>query len=63
MAEITAIPAIEQDKMQANLEQFRRNLKAIIEFNGMQARVRRASFLALIEQGFTPDQALQLCAK
>ncbi len=58
---VTAIPIIEQDKNVAMLENLKRNLETIIETNQLIAKIRRASYLAYIEQGFTPEQALQLC--
>jgi hypothetical protein len=58
---VTAIPTVEQDKNIAQLETLKRNLDTIIETNKVIAKIRRESFLAYIAQGFTTEQALQLC--
>jgi hypothetical protein len=39
----------------------RDNIAAHIEFNQLQARITRAKFAALVKEGFTEAQALQLC--
>lgn len=39
----------------------RENIEAHIELAGLQARVTRARYLGLVAEGFTKDEALQLC--
>ena len=39
----------------------RDNLHAHIEINQLQAKIARAKYLALIEEGFNEHQALTLC--
>lgn len=49
------------DKQRAALEELKRNLPSHIEFLGIQAQMIRAKYQALIAQGFTEAQALELC--
>lgn len=49
------------DKLRASLEEIRRNLPVAIEAAELMARVRRANYLALLREGFTEAQALDLC--
>ena len=51
----------EKDDVRAALEMLRRNTEALIEYSQLKAKIRRQSFLAHIEQGFTEEQALELC--
>jgi len=39
----------------------RENLPALMELKQLDAKLCRVKFLALVEQGFTPEQALELC--
>jgi hypothetical protein len=39
----------------------RDNIAAHIEINQLQARITRAKYIALVKEGFTEAQALQLC--
>lgn len=39
----------------------RKSEPLFIEYVRIRARVQRAAYLELIEQGFTPDEALDLC--
>jgi hypothetical protein len=39
----------------------RDNIAAHIEVNQLQARITRAKYIALVKEGFTEAQALQLC--
>lgn len=41
----------------------RENLPALLELDELQARLTRKKFLALVSQGFTEAQALELCKK
>lgn len=41
----------------------RENMPALMEFDAMQARLTRKKFLALVAEGFTEQQALELCRK
>jgi len=49
------------DKQRAALEELKRNLDVHIEFLGIQARCTRIKYQALVSQGFTEAQALELC--
>lgn len=49
------------DKTRAALEELRRNLTTVFEGAELLAKVRRANYLALIREGFTEAQALDLC--
>lgn len=56
---VVELPA--QDKLRASLEEARRNLTIAIEAAEFVAKVRRANYLALLREGFTEAQALDLC--
>lgn len=53
------------DKDNAALAQsvrtLRENLPALMELKQLDAKLCRVKFVALVEQGFTPEQALELC--
>lgn len=53
------------EKDQLNLAQavktLRENLPASLEYAGIQAKVWRAKYLALVREGFTETQAVELC--
>jgi hypothetical protein len=47
--------------LQGDIESFRRKIPVLIEYAQLQAKLRRASYLAHVEAGFTEVQALDLC--
>jgi hypothetical protein len=53
------------ENLQVSLAQavvnMRDNLPAMMEFQKLNAKIIRAKYLALIGEGFTEQQALQLC--
>ena len=49
------------DKQRAALEELKRSLPTHIEVLGIQAKMIRAKYQALVAQGFTEAQALELC--
>lgn len=49
------------DKQRAALEEAKRNLETNIEFMKLLAQLTRAKYSALVSQGFTEAQALELC--
>ena len=53
--------SFEKDDMQGALEMLKRNLEVIAEYSQVKAEIRRKSFLAHVQQGFTEEQALELC--
>lgn len=63
MPKDTIIPVnfSEKDEMQGALEALKRNTDNIIELSHLVAKIRRQSYLAYIDQGFTESQALELC--
>ena len=50
-----------KDDIQGALESLKRNIKNMIEYACLMAKIRRQSYLAHVDQGFTEDQALELC--
>jgi predicted sulfurtransferase len=50
-----------RNQMKADVEKFQRALPELIQHARTMAKVRRASYLTLIEEGFTESQALELC--
>lgn len=61
MSTIRPLPNLEVDEMIASLEKMKRLLPHILEYNKIDAKIRRAKFMALVEEGFEPQQALELC--
>ena len=49
------------DKQMEAFRQLQANLQTIIEAQRMMASITRSKYLALIEQGFTEKEALELC--
>lgn len=39
----------------------RENLPAYFEYEALQAKIKRKKFLSLVGEGFTEEQALELC--
>jgi len=50
-----------QDKMKAGLEEMKRGLSTWLEYNQLIAKIRRSAYDAYIKEGFTSEQALELC--
>jgi hypothetical protein len=48
-------------KLAVLVREMRENLTAHIEFAQLDARIKRAKYLALIKEGFDERQALELC--
>ena len=51
----------DRDALKGDIDSFRRKVPALIEYAALQAKVRRASYLAHLAEGFTEAQALELC--
>lgn len=49
------------DKLADLVKHFRRTMALQIEIEQIQAKLTRAKFTALMEEGFTEAQALELC--
>ena len=62
-ADIHLLSNLEQDKVQAALEGARRSMTAMIEYQQIIAKIRHASYMAHIDAGFTPEQAVLLCTR
>lgn len=65
MADDTNIKAVDftPDEATKRLEELKRSIPEMVASNREIAKVARSKFLALVEQGFTQDQALELCRK
>ena len=53
----------QKNETEASLEALKRDLPVIIEQVEWLAQIRMACFKASIEQGFTEEQAFELCKK
>ena len=51
----------ERNEIRAEIEHMKRHMDDIQEYNALQAKILRAHFEALVAEGFTPEQALDLC--
>jgi hypothetical protein len=63
MSDETKIVGMEfkEDKAKAALERFKRSIDVQIELQQHFAKIRRAAFEAYIAEGFSEEQALELC--
>lgn len=50
-----------RNEFQGAVDSLSRNLPVMLEHVELQAKIRRASYLALLKEGFTEAQALELC--
>lgn len=60
MSDLKLLEIGDKDEMVASLEKLKRNLPNIIEAMHLSAKIKRAAYLAFIEQEFTEEQALEL---
>ena len=51
----------DRNEFRGALDGFRRKLPEMIEHAQLMAKVRRASYIAHVAEGFTEAQALELC--
>ena len=49
------------DELKNAIRTLRGNMPEFIEHAQLVAQIQRAKFLALLKEGFTPEQALLLC--
>ncbi len=59
---ITEVPNVERDQMIANIENIKRNLPHIIEFQILNSKIAFAKYNAYVDAGFNEQQALFLVA-
>ena len=57
----TVVPFTPPDEMRGMLENLKRTLPIWKEQAAVLAEIRKASYDAHIAQGFTPEQAIDLC--
>lgn len=55
------LPNIEKNEIRASVDLLRRNMAEQIEAAQLIAKLRRAQYLALVAEGFTEAQALEIC--
>lgn len=55
------VPLPERNQMKAAVDQLARTMPEMLEHVKLMAQIRRASFVAHVEAGFTEAQALELC--
>ncbi len=51
----------ETNKLESALATFKTNFKYLVEYQQLLAQLRKSSYDAHIEQGFTAEEALELC--
>ena len=61
MDNIKLLKTGKKNEMLAALKEMQRNLPEIMEHISIIAQIRKANYDALIKQGFTSEQALELC--
>lgn len=52
---------LDKDEIAIGLRALRENLPSQIELQVLLAQITRAKFLALVKEGFSEEQAIQLC--
>lgn len=57
---IVDLPNVENNENIAALEAMKRNLPILLEYASLQAQLKRAKFLALVKEGFSEQQAIEL---
>ena len=60
---VQPVATIPKDDMRAEIEKMKRAVPILMEYAELIAQIRKAGYDAYIKQGFTPEQALQLCCK
>lgn len=62
LADVSAAKAAEKDSDRRKvLEKLQRDIPDIIASQAMLAQITRAKYISLLGEGFTPEQALELC--
>ena len=61
MATLNIVDLPQPDELMASVEALRRAAPALMQCAPIIAKIRRAHFVALVAEGFTEDQALDLC--
>ena len=52
---------VDNDKLQQELSNFRSHIPLLIQHTILSAQITRAKYDALLKEGFTEKQALELC--
>lgn len=59
---LRSIPGLGQNnEFKDAIEQIKNNLKTHIDFITIDAQLRRVKYNQLVKEGFTPEQAIELC--
>lgn len=61
MDKITLATFGDRDQLKADLEKMKRQVPELMEYFAVRAKLTKAHFDGLVEAGFTPEQALELC--
>ena len=61
MSDLKKLDTGGKNEMFAAIMDFKRNLPSLVEHMVIMAEIRKASYDALLKQGFTEEQALELC--
>lgn len=57
---IHQLPPRDHSQTEKLIAEFKRNMSALLEYQVMRSKLQRAHYLALIAEGFTREQALEL---
>lgn len=61
MNDVKPVKLDKRDPFRASLEELKRNFDVLMDYADIKAKLRRQVYLAYVQQGFTEDQALELC--
>ncbi len=58
---VSLLADFKKDDKAAALEEMRRSMPAMLEYQRAMAKLQREAYVAYIKEGFTAKQAIELC--